>query len=826
MSPPGSRGQRNLGTFGIGLLFLALFALRALHPTADPPVDLDWSGGIFFDEGMLVHGARSKILFGQWDLDEWNDFYLSPILTYIKWGVLSLVGVGIAQERVIPLAFSFLTLIVFYLALKESFDRKTAVVAVFLLGFNYVFLMFNRLGLTETPVTFFMVLTAYLWQKGFARAGTPLTGDRLRPAAFFLSGIGGFVAYVFKNFPYFLPIPLVAMLLSFRILRPTPPASGTRRAAGKSASAVLCLLGIFLPFLVWYVVFYRRYAPSIAQAMSYFQYQSVPAHLQQLLINIANPPFFDYFAKTPVALLFSALGIGYVIYLFFHDRDRLRPLDLFMVGWYVAHFLFYTVLNYRPVRYYVPVIPPMCALAARVMVSWGSARVATIPPRLSVASTPVLVGWLTLLLGYGLFPLAQRVARSLPAVTWERRMLTAAVVSVLIVGSATVICRAWGGRSWAVPRRAAAVAFLGLPVLVTVSVDGYHYARWALHPRYVIRDLSHELGRTLNHAFIAGLGAPMVALENRHRALHVYENFFNYQNTFDRYPITHLFMGAFNQEVDFYYRTYPAQMQRATLLKVYPIKDSHFYLYSMVEPSIERIGVSRERYGAHEEVRVTLAVKNNDTANGREVQAGWVLHPVTADAADITVTAPSPVVLAPGETRDFVVSAEAPPGTYHLMAFARPPYDNVFEAEFLLHRIGERRVDPSASNGLAWKILSADPQQGHAVLGPYLRYPAGHVKAAFRLKTADNTVPLPIALIDVAADGARKMLAQRDVRGVDFRAPRSYEEFELASPLDGPHMLEFRVGSYKRADLWVDRIRVEFTRGEWYERPITVAGPR
>ncbi len=813
-------------TFGIGLLFLLLFALRALHPTADPPVDLDWSGGIFFDEGMLVHGARNKILFGSWDLDEWNDFYLSPVLSYIKWAVLSVVGVGIAQERMIPLAFGFLTLIVFYLALKESFGRKTAVLGVFLLGFNHVFLMFNRLGLTETPVTFFMVLTAYLWQKGFASAGTPPTRHRLRPVAFCLSGISGFVAYVFKNFPYFLPIPLVAMLLSFRILPPAAPDSGTRRAEGKPASAGLCLLGILLPFLVWYVVFYRRYAASIAQAMSYFQYQSVPAHLQQLLINVANPPFFDYFAKTPVTLVFSALAVVYVIYLFFHDRDRLRPLDLFMVCWFLAHFFVYTVLTYRPVRYYVPVIPPMCALAARAMVAWGSARTATIPARLSVASVPVLVAWLTLLLGYGLFPLAYRLTRVLPAVTWERRMLTAAAVAVLIVGAAALISRAWGGRSWALPRRAAAVAFLGLPLAVAIVVDGSQYARWALHPRYVIRDISRELGRTLNHAYIAGLGAPMIVLENRHRALHVYDNFFNYRNTFDRYPITHLFTGAFNQEVDFYYRTYPAEMRRATLLKVYPIKDSHFYLYSMVEPSIERIYVSKETYRPHEEVRVTLTVKNNDAANGREVRAGWLLHPVTAGSADITVTAPAPVTLAPGETRDFVISAEVPPGTFRLMGFAGPPYDQVFEAEYLVHRIGERRVDPAASNGLAWKVPSADPQQGQAVFGPYLRYPPGHVKAAFRLKTSDNTVAPPIALIDVAADGGRKMLARRDVGGVDFRASRSYAEFELASPLDGPHMLEFRVGSYKRADLWVDRIRVEFTRGEWYERPITVAVPR
>jgi 4-amino-4-deoxy-L-arabinose transferase-like glycosyltransferase len=810
-------------TLGVALLFLALFALRALHPTADPPVDLDWSGGIFFDEGMLVHGARNKILFGSWDLDEWNDFYLSPILTYIKWAVLSVAGVGIAQERLIPLGFSFLTLIVFYLALKESFDRKTAVVGLFLLGFNYIFLMFNRLGLTETPVTFFMVLTAYLWQKGFGRAGGGPAADRLRPGTFFLAGVSGFLAYVFKNFPHFLQVPLVAMLLAFRA-QPAP-ALGARPAARRVTSAVLCLVGILVPFLVWYLVFYRRYAASITQAMSYFQYQSVPAHLEQLLINVVSPPFFDYFARTPVALLFSVAGVAYVVHLSFNDRERLRPLDLFMACWYVAHFLVYIVLTYRPVRYFVPVIPPMCALAARVMVASGSARAATIPRRLSIASMPVLAAWLTLLVGYGLFPLLARRGLLSP-LTWERRMLAAAVGSALIVAAAAVVCRLAGGRARILPRHAAAVAFVAVPLAVTLVVEGHQYAQWALDPHHVIRDVSHELGRTLDHAVIAGLGAPMVVLENRHRALHVYERFFNFRDTFDRFPVTHLFMGAFNQEVDFYYRAYPAEMQRATLLRVYPIKDSHFYLYSLEEPSVERVAAVKETYGPHEEVRVTLAVRNNDRTDPRPVRPGWVLHPVAGGSPDVTVTAPAPLTLAPGETREIAVAAEVPPGRYRLMAFAGPASDTVFEGEFLVHRIGERRSDPAAANGLAWKVLAADPHQGHAVLGPYLRYPPGHVKATFRLKTADNTSALPVALIDIAAEAGRRMVAQENVRGLDFRMTRAYQEFELSGFLESPQVLEFRVGSYKRADLWIDRIRVEFTRGTWSERPITVAAVR
>ncbi|HEV8676670.1 MAG TPA: glycosyltransferase family 39 protein [Methylomirabilota bacterium] len=812
---------------GIAALFLLLFGIRLLHLTADPPVDLDWSGGIFFDEGMLVHGARNKILFGRWDLDEWNDFYLSPLLTYIKWAVLSVTGVGIAQERLVPLAFSFLTLIVFYLAVRERAGRPTAVLALFLLGVNFIFGMFNRLGLTETPLVFFMVLTAYLWQKGFAPAPAgkaPAAGDGRPPGGgarsdvfFLLAGASAFLAYVFKNFPYFLPIPVVALLLARPWRRPAAPAV--------ARAVALILLGMAVPFLAWYALFYRRYAGAIDQAMGYFQYQSVPAHLQQLWINLAAPPFFHYFEKTPVALLFACVGVGYVLYLRVHRPDRLTPLDLFMLCWFLAHFAIYLVLNYRPVRYYVPVLPPMCALAARVMIAGAAARSLALPSRLAAGAVVLLAGWLALVLGYGLLPLALRVARLAPPWPWDRQLLGAAAVALGLVGGLAVAGRIAGGRRWPVPRPVALAAFLVLPVAAALGVNGYHYARWALQPHHVIRDLSRELGVTLDHAYIAGLGAPMLVLENRHRALHVYENFFNYRNTFERYPLTHLFMGAANQEVEFYYRAYPEPMRRATLLDVHPIKESHFYLYSLVEPTIEQVRVARETYPAGEAVRVALTVRNNDGGAEREARVGVLLQPLAAGAAADLIAA-APVHLRPGETREVTVATDAAPGTYRVLGVTLPGRRHVFEAEYLAHRIGDKRDDPAATNGVAWRLQAGDPQRGQAVFGPYLRYPPGYLRATFRLKTGDNRTELPVAQIDVTADGGRTILARRDLRGVDFAAPRAYQEFALTASLEDVHSLEFRVGTYKRADLWVDRIAVEFTRGEWYPRPLTVAPRR
>ena len=76
------------------LILLLALAARTVHLTADPPKDLCWSLGVFFDEGVYNHNARNQLLFGEWRLDEWNDFYYSAVSTWVKYEVMRVIGVG------------------------------------------------------------------------------------------------------------------------------------------------------------------------------------------------------------------------------------------------------------------------------------------------------------------------------------------------------------------------------------------------------------------------------------------------------------------------------------------------------------------------------------------------------------------------------------------------------------------------------------------------------------------------------------------------------------------------------------------------------------
>jgi hypothetical protein len=141
---------------GLVLVAAVLIGLRVFDLAADPPVDLDWSGGIFFDEGMLAQGARNRILFGDFFQDEWNDFYISPLLSLFKLAVFSVTGIGLIPVRLVPVGFGLLPLALFYQSRRATGGDGAARGGP--AGCNHVFVMFNR-SATETPVVFFMLLS-------------------------------------------------------------------------------------------------------------------------------------------------------------------------------------------------------------------------------------------------------------------------------------------------------------------------------------------------------------------------------------------------------------------------------------------------------------------------------------------------------------------------------------------------------------------------------------------------------------------------------------------------------------------------------------------
>jgi 4-amino-4-deoxy-L-arabinose transferase-like glycosyltransferase len=816
---------RQAGRGGIawaGFLLAAVFVgLRVFDLTADPPPDLDGSGGIYFDEGMLAQGARNKVLFGGFFQDDWNDLYISPLLSLLKLAVLSLTGVGLWQVRIVPVAFGLGSLVLFYLMLRRGADRQTALLGVCLLGCNHVYGMFNRIGLTETPVCFFMLLTGWLWQEGMVRLHT----TRGAPRFFFGAGVAAFVAYSVKGFPYFIPSVILASVISWGLLPAEVRQSrkpGGLREPGIAAGSLAA--GIALTATVWYFAFYRRFAPSIEQAAAFYRYQQIPTSAAVLIKDLLGVPFLKYFSVTPVLLAFSVLFLGLGIVLWFHRRERLLPLDAFFACWFVAHFAMFAPLRYRPVRYYLPIVPPMVALAVRAMMLLGRRSGLRLPERFGLPTFALLFAWLAVCLFYGLLRFQDSVesllARAGAPVSPGGFVALAAAGSLLLLSAAAVVTWRLAGRAIPIPPRVAVAACIALPAALSLGYDASHWGRWAAARRHVIRDTSREFGALPADTYVAGLGATTISLENRNRAIHVHERFFNGNDTFARYPLTHLFMGGLNREVEFWYRRYPGEMKPARVQRVIAVKWDHYYLYGLVDPTAEAVEEVRPRAGAAAGRAVALiSVRNNDPRHARDIEGAILLHSV-GGGSDVLLPAAVARAVPPGQRATLGVSGPLPPGDWRLLATVPPALEHVFEAENLQHRTGRRVHDPRASNSEVWEAAAGEA----ALFGPYLRYQPGLLRAAFRLQTREAAAGT-VAILRVTTDRGSTVLAERRADARDLDPAGSFTEIVLpAVVLERELVLEFTAEAGEKAKVSFDAVRVTYTPGAWWRESVLAGG--
>ena len=163
-------------------------------------------------------------------------------------------------------------------------------------------------------------------------------------------------------------------------------------------------------------------------------------------------------------------------------------------------------------------------------------------------------------------------------------------------------------------------------------------------------------------------------------------------------------------------------------------------------------------------------------------------------------------------------AADPSPGSgVETMAFSNEGW--AWEGEDLLHQSGEEVDDADALNGRAWRALAGTHSAG-GWYGPYTYdLPPGHAyRAYFRLKTNDVNTTAEVAMLDVVDNGGARLMGLRRLRGTDFRAANTYQEF----PVDfnytdaGSYGVEFRTWFRSTADLYLDRVLV-------VGYPITVA---
>lgn len=359
------------------LLAAALIALlvvpRVVALDADtwPDLAASWDSGIWTDEGFYTHNARNAVLFGQAELDEFNNRNLSPVLDAVQRAVFRRFGVGLVPARAISVVAGLLALGFFFDALRRIFGWRVGVTALLLLGGEVSFILYNRLALMETPAV--LVLCAALWAFVVGR-----------PLGWLAAGVLAVGSIAIKtSFLLFVPIPILAWLWRW--------ADGDRGIArplfwygsGAVGGAALYLLFWGLPHRaeIWRMNNYyrtRQVQPrSVPEAYRMGMRALFTARSEGLLQRLET--------RTPVL---TALTITGLLAAPWARRARRRPLsaraqlrrDTLRVLWLwtALGLLFLAVARYAPTRYYLVAYPGMAGLAAatlwRLVPIWRWAR--------------------------------------------------------------------------------------------------------------------------------------------------------------------------------------------------------------------------------------------------------------------------------------------------------------------------------------------------------------------------------------------------------------------------------------------------------------------
>lgn len=518
-------------------LVLLTVGFRVVHLAADPPGDLDWSGGYFADEGYWSHNARNAVLFGNPVQDEWDGRAMSPLFTSFQAFVFRLFGVGILQVRIVGI-FSAVVLSLAAFFLVRRHGENTAFLCAVLVSLNFPLLVLARQGILDP------FAAALAWS---ALALACASGA----VAAFLAGVLLVGACSSKFLMVFAFVPVLAAMA-------TASSAGTRRlvffAAGVSLSAAAWLLLVYLPHHEMLLAYNRFYASQQAQSWG----------LTEVLKNVAQQPFYLYAVKSPALLLLGNLMLWY-----FLARPReAGTVERACSMWLICGILYFAVWRYRPLRYYTSLLPPLAVLAGLALSRLDAVAAAVQRP----------AGRLLIMLGLAApaaqiaFVLVDRLAR-LGHVPAQLGIHTAdAAIFVALSALALLLLLFHPQRLHWIK-----IAFFAGFLLC----DLRNYTSWMLQPQFYATQISHDLETRIGKGVLSGQWAPELVLENHVKAVPVWKEFVNSREPFLRFGITHLVLWRYplGDEVEKFREWYPEDLKRFRLVARYTIKDSDLELY-------------------------------------------------------------------------------------------------------------------------------------------------------------------------------------------------------------------------------------------------------
>lgn len=500
--------------FLVAILLACALALllRAAFQPADPPTHAT-VGITWHDEGVWVHNARNKVLFGDWRLDGWNPMYVSPIFTGLEWATFETFGVGLRQARLPSILLSALSVLALAWGVRAIGSRLSAALAAWFAATNYVYVMYGRVALLEAAMVSLVVASWACYAVARRRPAFGAAAGVLAMAAFFTKASAAF-------FLAGIGIDCCWSLAKWIAARRRGPAGAADAGAGREAAAALYtiagLAAAGLAALALFVV------PNLDEYLSYnvrLYGERRSASGIGVIVDRASwlPIIHDFFTRMLVLTWVSVAG--FVVAMFtWHRKPMGERLLWLWLALGVAELILHDTGNERR---FVFLIPAMAGITALVL-----ARDYRLLPEGAGHVSLRRLWWAAPVVAYGLYVAWGAVAR-LPFLYQVRPgVRLAAVLAVLSLAGLIAGWRRGLGRAlertWT-PAAAVALA------LIVVSADLLQYGQWCRQRTYANVEASRLVGRLLPWGTqVLGKLANGLALDNGIRPLYIGQGFGNY----------------------------------------------------------------------------------------------------------------------------------------------------------------------------------------------------------------------------------------------------------------------------------------------------------
>ncbi len=548
----------------VALLFALFFGARLIHLSSDPPDNLSIdSASEYGDPGNYAFNARAKVVVGDWKIDELGAAAFSPIPHALTYLIFSLWGTGIWQMNLVPLIFAMLLWLALDRLAKVRFpDARLLFFA--LLAANYAFGSFSRINDQVMPMTLFAVVALIFFLKAWDK-----------PRDFFWTAFFLGLSFLSKSkMIYFSAgvIPLAFVLITIQ----RGELKQVRRHLVRLAWALAGILVVFVP---WYLLIFAPHPKVFGNIAALNSAAAVPPGIGGLIKNWIVRPAFTFFpANAALALPLFFYFFGLLAAAAKRRRLRWSPLEIVCALWFVIGVGINSFIGYRPVRHYIECTIPLLILVSLFLRRFLRGIHATIPSQ----------GWVGLVAGsFALFWIALSASKHGvfawglidhdPITVLEASLVLAAVLTVL----SGLVLGLGRGKAIAIPRTATVV--LTVLLLGVYAYDNASdYAAWVRSPTYNLKTIGRDLGRAFPEGVFSGLLVPTLSLENRNPAHTMYPHYANDDPGFlDREHVTHLFLGAFNNERRHYDKLFPEVMEQARLLVSYRMWRSWWLLYDI-----------------------------------------------------------------------------------------------------------------------------------------------------------------------------------------------------------------------------------------------------